>query len=171
MSRLGSILQWDYSSACHIYLECRHLMGTMTTDVSLYPRHQLHNLGYSRCLIRGFPGLSAVKKSTCQCKRCGFGPWVGKIPWRRKWQPTPVFLSGKSREQRSLVGYSPWGCKGVRHNWAQQRVLRNICYQASRSMQYNLFPKELKISLDSCSMHSKRRKLYILPFIKVPDEL
>jgi len=36
-------------------------------------------------------------------------PWVGKIPWRRKWQPTPVFLPGKSHEQRSLVGYIPWG--------------------------------------------------------------
>ena len=36
-------------------------------------------------------------------------PWVGKTPWRRAWQPTPVFLSGESREQRSLAGYSPWG--------------------------------------------------------------
>ena len=43
--------------------------------------------------------------------RCGFNPWVGKIPWRGKWQPTPVFLLGKSHGQRSLVGYSPWGCK------------------------------------------------------------
>ena len=41
---------------------------------------------------------------------------VGKIPWRRKWQPTPVFLPGKSHEQRSLVDCSPWGCKRVRHN-------------------------------------------------------
>ena len=37
--------------------------------------------------------------------------WVGKIPWRRKWQPTPVFLPRKSQGQRSLVGYSPWGHK------------------------------------------------------------
>ena len=40
-----------------------------------------------------------------------FDPWVGKILWRRKWQPTPVFLPGKSHGQRSLVGYSPWGRK------------------------------------------------------------
>ena len=39
-----------------------------------------------------------------------------KIPWRKKWQPSPVFLPGKSHGQRSLVGYSPWGCKRVRHN-------------------------------------------------------
>ena len=41
----------------------------------------------------------------------GFDPWVGKIPWRRTWQPTPVFLPGEPHELRSLVGYSPWGCK------------------------------------------------------------
>ena len=41
-------------------------------------------------------------------KRCRFDPWFGKIPWRRKWQPTLVFLPGESHEQRSLVGYSPW---------------------------------------------------------------
>ena len=43
--------------------------------------------------------------------RFGFGPWVRKIPWRRNWQLTLVFLPGKSHEQRSLVGYSPQGCK------------------------------------------------------------
>ena len=40
-----------------------------------------------------------------------FNPWVGQISWRRKWQPTPVFLPGKSHGWRSLVGYSPWGYK------------------------------------------------------------
>ena len=49
-----------------------------------------------------------------QCKRCGFSPWSGKIPWRRKWQPTPVFLPAKSHGLGSLVGYSPWGCKSGR---------------------------------------------------------
>ena len=44
-------------------------------------------------------------------KRRGFSPGVGKIPWRRQWQPTPAFLPGKSSGQRSLVGYSPWGHK------------------------------------------------------------
>ena len=46
-----------------------------------------------------------------QCRRPGFDPWIEKIPWRRAWQPTPVFLPGESHGQRSLVGYSPWGCK------------------------------------------------------------
>ena len=48
------------------------------------------------------------KESTCQCRRREFNPWVWKMPWKRKWQPTPVFLPGKSHRQRSLVGYSPW---------------------------------------------------------------
>ena len=51
-----------------------------------------------------------------------FNPWVRKIPWRRKWQPTPVFLPGKSHGQRSLAGYSPWGCKRVRHDLATKHT-------------------------------------------------
>ena len=51
------------------------------------------------------------KESACQCRRHRFDPWLGKIPWNRKWRPTPVLLSGKSPRQRSLVGYSPWGRK------------------------------------------------------------
>ena len=50
-------------------------------------------------------------KHLLQCRRPGFNPWVGKIPWRRKWQPTPVLLPGKFHGLRSLVGYSPWGHK------------------------------------------------------------
>ena len=60
------------------------------------------------------PRLLSGKESACQFrrpKRRGFDPWVGKIPWRRKWQPTPVILLGKSYGQRSLVGYSPWDHK------------------------------------------------------------
>ena len=46
-----------------------------------------------------------------KCERSGFDPWVGKILWRRKWQPTPVLLPGKSHGWRSVVAYSPWGHK------------------------------------------------------------
>ena len=58
-----------------------------------------------------FPGGSDGKSVCLQCWRPRFNPWVGKIPWRRKWQPTPVLLPGKSHGQRSLVGCSPWGRK------------------------------------------------------------
>ena len=50
------------------------------------------------------------------CGRPGFNPWVGKIPWKRKWQLTPVFLPRESHGQSSLAGYIPWGGKRVRHN-------------------------------------------------------
>ena len=43
-----------------------------------------------------------------QCKRTRFNLWVGKVPWRRKWLPTPIFLPGEFHGQKSLVGYSPW---------------------------------------------------------------
>ena len=51
------------------------------------------------------------KESACQCWGHGFNIWVAKIPWSRKWQPTPEFLPGKSHRQRSLAGYRPWGGK------------------------------------------------------------
>ena len=57
----------------------------------------------------GSPWGSAVKSP--------FNPWVGKIPWRREWQLTPVFLPGKSHGQRNLVSYSRWGCCTVGHDW------------------------------------------------------
>ena len=64
--------------------------------------------------VTRLPACLSGQESAWQCKRrrrCGFAPWVGKIPWRRKWQPTPVFLPGESHAQRSLVGCSPWGQK------------------------------------------------------------
>ena len=57
-----------------------------------------------------FPRWLSGKESTCQCRRCrscGFNPWVEKIPWRRKWQPSPISLSGESHGLRSLAGCSP----------------------------------------------------------------
>ena len=62
-------------------------------------------------------------KPACQCRRHrrrGFNPWVRKIPGRRKWQPTSLFLPRKSYGQRRLEGYSPWGHR-VRHDWAHTR--------------------------------------------------
>ena len=46
-----------------------------------------------------------------QCRKPSFNLWIRKIPWRREWLPTPVFLLGEFQGQRSLVGYNPWGCK------------------------------------------------------------
>ena len=62
--------------------------------------------------VKDFSGGANGKEPACQCrrsKRCGFSSWVGKIPWRVKWQPSPVFLPGESHGERSLAGCSPWG--------------------------------------------------------------
>ena len=62
----------------------------------------------------GFPRGAVVKilpANVGDKKRCGFDPWFRKIPWRRKWQPTPVFLPGEFNGQRSPVGYCPWNHK------------------------------------------------------------
>ena len=62
----------------------------------------------------GFPGGTDGKEPTCQCrrhKRCRFDSWVGKIPERRAWLPTLVFLPGESHGQKNLLGYSPKDCK------------------------------------------------------------
>ena len=58
------------------------------------------------------------KESACECRRCGFDPWVRKIPGRRTWQPTPVFLPGKVHEQRSLAGYSPRESQKAGRDWS-----------------------------------------------------
>ena len=55
----------------------------------------------------GFPGGASGKEPTCQCRRSGFDLWVKKIPCRKAWQPTPVFLPGESHGQSSLAGHSP----------------------------------------------------------------
>ena len=65
----------------------------------------------SLSLYWGLPWWLRRQSIYLQCGRPRFDPWVGKILWRRKWQPTPVLLPGKSHGKRSLVGYSPWGCK------------------------------------------------------------
>ena len=53
--------------------------------------------------------MAQTVKIRLPCRRPGFDPWVGKVPWRRAWQPTPVFLPGESHGQRSLVGSRSWG--------------------------------------------------------------
>ena len=69
-------------------------------------------ISYLYCATQGLPKWLSGKESFCQCRKWGFDPWVGKIPWRRQWHPTPVLLPGKSHGQRSLESCGPWGCWG-----------------------------------------------------------
>ena len=81
-----------------------HITG-LFTEVSLFM--------YNICFLEymGLPRWLDGKESTCQFRRHKFNPWDRKMPWRRKGQPAPVFLPGKSQGQGSLAGYSPWVAK------------------------------------------------------------
>ena len=71
-------------------------------------------------ILESVPCYWGFQRTLCQFrrhKRCRFHPWVKKIPWRNKWQPTLVFLLEKFHGQRSLAGYSAWVCR-VRHDWS-----------------------------------------------------
>ena len=61
------------------------------------------------------------KRICFQCRGPGVNPWIRKIPWRKKWLPTPVFLPGKVHGQRCLVGYSLWGYKRDKHDLATKQ--------------------------------------------------
>ena len=126
----GSFGQWDFPGkhtgvGCHFFLQGSNL--TQGSNQSLLHRQEMHHWATRDALTcateapKGSPGVSVLKKKSAwrgrRRWRHGFDPRVEEIPWRRKWQPTPVFLPRKSHGQRSLVGYSPWGHR-VRLNWA-----------------------------------------------------
>ena len=91
----------------HSFLELSNIPFYVGMCVCLYTHMHIYIHIYM-----GFPGGSMIiKEPSYQCSRDGFDPWMGKVPWRRKWQSIPVFLPGESHGQRSLVSYSPWGHK------------------------------------------------------------
>ena len=98
--------------------------------------------------VVGFPGGSGCRlQGLLQCRRPGFDPWGGKIPWRRKGQPTPALLSGKSHGQRSLVGYRPQSHKRVGYNLATKPQHLYVVPKTGKSVQAGsrlvvTFPRE-----------------------------
>ena len=97
----GWIDRYTNHTYIHLYRHI-HINRWITETIRLYPTRLL-------C-----PWWLSGKESACQGKRHRrrrFNPWVRQIPWSRRWQHTPEFLSGKFYRQRSLVEYSPWGCK------------------------------------------------------------
>ena len=77
--------------------------------------------------ISGIPWWLSSREPACRCRRCRFDPWIRKVPWRRKWQPAPVFLPGKSHAWRSLECYSPWGSKeSDTASWLSMHIHRDI---------------------------------------------
>ena len=97
---------------------------------------------------RGLPWWLSGKESTCQCRRHGFNPWVGKIPWRTKWWPAPVLLPGRSHAQRRLAGYRPRGHKESDTTWQQTRkyMHRPMSKDGSLGAKRNCSPIETLIT-------------------------
>ena len=89
-------------------------------------------------MLMHFPGGVRDKEPTYQCRRCkrlGFNPRVGKIAWRKAWQPNPVFLPGEPHGQRSLAGYSPQVCKELDMTEGTQHTHSTHCiYTYSKNM-------------------------------------
>ena len=114
-------------SSWRLWLSCQMLLDALHTHPPTFCLYNHQRIPYTlipgslpcwsshagnRCppwLVQ-VPGGSG-KESACQCRRLELNVWVGKIPWRRERQPTPVFLPEERHGQRSLVGYSPWGHK------------------------------------------------------------
>ena len=108
--RLGSG-SWNPSDS-HTCIPLTHKRSSAPSSQG--PRFLLAPSSTILSVKTGFPGGASGNEPTCQSrrhKRHRFDPWVGKIPWRRKGQPTPVLLPGKSHGQKNLVVYNPWDHK------------------------------------------------------------
>ena len=91
--------------------------------------------GFLYLIVSGFSDGALCQELTCQygrTKRHGFNPWVGKIPWKRAWKPTPVSLPEESHGERSLAGSSPWGCKELDMTEATHHTLKDQVHHLQR---------------------------------------
>ena len=121
--------------------------------------------GYRPQTEPGWPEL-------CQCicgtakQEAGLNPWVGKIPWSRKWQPTPVFLSGEFHGQGSLAGYHPWGHKGsdtTEATWHIHTLAGNVTFlpflpNLSRCIQWEVIKRYISMKQSSIHCLSGKKK-------------
>ena len=109
-----SLIHFEFIFVCGVR-ECSNFILLHVT-VQFFQHHVLKRLSFLLCInIFLFPWWLRWEKICLQYRGPWFDPWVRKIPWRRKWQPTPVLLPGESHGQWSLVGYSLWG-RRVRHS-------------------------------------------------------
>ena len=93
----------------------------------------------------GLPKCLSGKDSTCWYRRYVFDPWVVKVTWRRKWQPTPLFLPEKSHGQRSPEGYSPWGHKeSDTTEWVLMQATYTWCKGHSSKLEWKVFWEKWK---------------------------
>ena len=108
-----------------------------------------------------FPWWLRWWKICLQCRRLEFDPWVRKIPWRREWLPTPIFLPGESHKQRSLAGYSPWCCKEF--DMTKQLTLR--IFKTIRSNILNEYSFVFSPECLKCKVNIKKNKMDIFKLL------
>ena len=112
--------------------------------------------------LKYFPGGSDGKSICLQSEIPRFDPWVGKILWRRIWQPTPVFLAGKSHGWRSLAGYSPWGRK--ESDMTERLHFFFFLSSVKWDDNHNLYPRDALRKTSECLLShlevSTSRKVY-----------
>ena len=128
---------WTEGSCCddnHLendgsFERCVLCVASLTQKGSSWRYYDVTMSLTSAVMRTGLPWWLSGKESPCQRRRLRLDPWVRKIAWKRKWQPTPVFLPGESHGQRSLAGYSPWGSKELSNltefssdNWAAKHL-------------------------------------------------
>ena len=143
-------------SCLYIFLKFTHkltLSESLCLSLSAYLSHDecLLLLSQFSFIFISLSRWLSGKESTCWCRIHGFDPWVGKIPQRRKWQHTPVFLPGKSHGQRSLEGYSWWGCKEL-NDWARVHTHTHTHTHTSIHFRQNQRWGDCKISRKTFSL-------------------
>ena len=110
--------------------------------------------------LRNIQLVHSGRGSACQGrnpKKHGLDPWVGKSPWRWKWQPTPVLLPGKSHGQRTMVGYSPWGLKEL--DMTEQLHFLSLSY----TFHVHMIRKE-KVAINSAEKYLIHSVMCLLQF-------
>ena len=135
---------------------------------SMEPQRVGQDWTHFKCFPRGTSG----KEITSQCrrhKRCGFSLWVGKIPWRRKWQPTPIFLPGEFQGQRSLAGCSQsMGLQRAEHDWSDlaptQEEEAAVC-PGSEAPEGMLEPRVLLVTQENVLVSSNMTWKGLLPVL------
>ena len=122
----------------------RYCLVLIVMHVSFYSGHGINPMYILSC----FPYGSGGKDSTCNVGDPGFNPWVRKIPRRREWQHTQVFLPEKSPGQRSQVGYSPWGHKELNTiKWLTHLIILSSFYQAPSNLWTSQYQRLIPIIL------------------------
>ena len=107
----GFWYQSSPKSRCFILGESLHLSVPPFSHKVEFLIHAFYCRETVQCLGFVLNYVTRWYRACLQCQRSRSNPWVGKIPWKRAWQHTPVFLPGESHGQRDLVGYCPWGHK------------------------------------------------------------